>query len=67
MQVKRVVQLSLSILLPRSGARSNVAVGTRKIVKMVAIGQDGVYNDSYADDLSLILGTNRIFSPLIRR
>ena len=54
-------------LLPLS-AITKVPTGTRQIViTMVAVSQDGTFNDGYADDLSLILGTNQVFLPLIRR
>ena len=58
---------SMTVLLPLSGI-TKVPTSTRQIViTMVAVGQDSDYNNGYADDLSLILGTNQVFLPLIRR
>jgi hypothetical protein len=57
----------MTVLLPLSGI-TKVPTSTRQIViTMVAVGQDSDYNNGYADDLSLILGTNQVFLPLIRR
>jgi hypothetical protein len=54
-------------LLPLS-AMTKVPTATRQIViTMVAIRQQGTFNDGYADDLSLILNAYQVFLPVIRR
>jgi len=58
---------NMTTLLPRS-AMTKVPTATRQIViTIVAVRQDGPFNDGYADDLSLTLDAHQLFLPLIRR
>ena len=58
---------STTTLLPLL-AMTRVPTATRQIIiTMVAVRQEGTFNDGYADDLSLILDAYQIFLPLIRR
>jgi hypothetical protein len=62
------VDRSDTTTLLRRSAITKVPTATRQIViTMVAVGQEGSYNYGYADDLSLKLGTNQVFLPVVRR